>query len=338
MKRSLFFPTSILILLLSCFVRAQNLVPNPGFELYYNLPDDVNRWCEAKYWDNLNGDCDLDSPFHGSPDYFHDLAESAVVNLPNTLVSSLNAYAGQAIMGFSAWSGGSSSPNYREYVSVRLTLPLDTGQQYLVSFFFSNGSTNIRFGGYGVNSLGVFFSKTPPVQAAGEPVPVSPQFEANELLYSNDWQEVSFSFIADDAFEYMSIGNFRDSTNTLVQQFEDYEIKPIAYYYIDEVCVVKEGDDCSIATEVTNLSSEQGAIQLFPNPVSGDLLSMFAYGGLPENSTLCIHNAIGCLVYYGSMECFSDLCEVPVNYLTPGIYFLTIQNDSVKWTRKFVKQ
>ncbi len=315
----------------------QNLVPNPGFEQYHNLPTEVGEWCATKYWDNLNDDCEYDIMASGSPDYLHEEGDYPVT-LPNSGFSDIIPFEGKSILGLVLWLGVEDSISYREYISTNLSSPMQIGEMYTISLYTSNGMSNIRYGGYGTNNFGIYFSIIKPNQVYANPILVSPQLEISEIYYSNNWEQISFSFTPDQPYEYISIGNFRENTETNIEQFESYSVQGTAYYYIDEVCVIKEGDDCSVLTTSLNSAIEkEQAIQFYPNPVSSDLLTVSSNNIDLKNSTAFIYNAIGQVVYGEPLDCFDKSCQVSTESLRPGIYVLTIKNDSFTWSKKFIR-
>lgn len=332
------FQFAFLFLLTINIVTAQNLVPNPGFEFYNNLPTRVGEWCAATAWYNLTGDCEYDSggPRSGSPDYFHEDGEYPVT-LPANAFSTVFPIEGNGVMGMVLWKAELDTISFREYISTNLTEVLEVGASYTVSFYTSNGNENIRVGGYGSNNLGVYFSTDNLIQMNATPVLVNPHFELNEILYSNDWTLTSFDFIADGEYEYITIGNFRDNANTSVEQFESFTIEGSAYYYIDELCVVKTGEDCSILTAINTPEPTSPAIKIFPNPLVADLL-LLSFNKIDLNgNTVLIHNAFGDLVYASSLSCFSEVCEISIEDILGGIYFLTVEFGSERLTQKFIR-
>jgi hypothetical protein len=208
------------LFLIPSFTTAQNLVPNPGFEEVTDLPSDYGQWYLCTDWNNVGGN--TSGPPYGSPDFFH--TKGAIGDFfgqikPNT---------GEAQMGFTTYHPGMSE--FREYISVRLRQPMQAGLTYQVSFFVTNGTGD---GGYpGIsNNIGIHFSMVPLYQKVAEPIPVEPQIEIMQKVYSNSWLQYTFSFQAAEDFEYMTIGNFRPDVST-------QNNNEAAYYFIDDVVVM----------------------------------------------------------------------------------------------------
>ncbi|MEM9821460.1 MAG: T9SS type A sorting domain-containing protein [Bacteroidota bacterium] len=225
------------------------------------LPSGYGEWCAATDWFNLNGDCPHNGGF-ATPDYFHTMGEG-LVGLPHTGLGTIHPRSGEAIMAIATWV--ESLIDFREYLFARLHEPLEVGSIYRVSFYYSNGESNLGYGGYGIDHLGVLFSMDTLVQAFAEPLPLTPQVASTELLYSNSWEKVTFQFLADSAYQYFTVGNFLDDEATNLQQIEDINIEA-AYYYLDDFCISKLTSTCETTTSVSSLRP-QFQWRVFPNPV-----------------------------------------------------------------------
>ncbi|MBL8011924.1 MAG: T9SS type A sorting domain-containing protein [Flavobacteriales bacterium] len=230
-----------LIAILRC--EAQNLVPNPSFELLDTCPYTIGFQPGDRplYWHSwLN-----------SPDYFHACAGSlqdidTLVSVPQNGFGYQYAWEGDAyIGGWCYWV----NDDYREYIGVPLLEPLEIGQTYLVSFRVNlavNGSYVWSMGA--CNNVGVLFTMASNAWSGttGPPFPFrnyahvySPGIIADSL----GWTLVSGSFTADSAYQYLVLGNF--FTNALT---DTIGLPPwngeVAYYFIDEVCVSREEGGC----------------------------------------------------------------------------------------------
>jgi hypothetical protein len=201
------------------FGLAQNLAPNPGFEEHTSLPSDYAQWYLCKDWNNVN--LDQAGPPAGSPDYFHTEGSTG------TFFGQIKPNNGNGQMGFATYHDGME--NFREYVSAKLKEPMHKGFTYQVSFFITNGEN----GGYAgaSNNIGIHFSNSPLIQDVANPIAAEPQIEIKEKVYSSGWVQYTFSFTPDDAYEYITIGNFRDDLNT-------DNSGAAAYYFIDDVLVM----------------------------------------------------------------------------------------------------
>ncbi len=225
-------------ILLSTHLYSQNLVPNGGFEDYDNLPSNIAQWYNCKYWSNID-DPNNTSSIHGSPDYFHELV-GGPVGLPNSTFGFIHPKFGKAIMGLLVISdtnffSGSSAEFFREYISCELTSNLVIGEYYEVSLWVSNGESPFECGNKS-DGLGLCLSVDALIQNEAKIVEVSPQFQADSDLWSSEWQQLKFNFIADSAYKYLTIGNFKKNENTSCIYVSEANA-PCAYYFIDEVVV-----------------------------------------------------------------------------------------------------
>ena len=209
--------------LLSGFVFAQNLAPNPDFENFSNCPTgpwDLDPFCNDWY-----------NPTTGSADYNHSCGTGSW-NVPGAPGRGPQfAYSGDAYIGIFLRLNAS---NFREYVQARLITPLSAGLDYNVSFFFSvaefNGSPNATDG------LGALFTNVAVSLGTNGVLPFSPQVEnalGNQLgTDATNWFLFSGSFTAAGGEEYITIGNFRNDANTNLWPVP-VAVNPWSYYFID---------------------------------------------------------------------------------------------------------
>lgn len=238
-------------LLIACAVSSQNLVPNGGFEDNTGLPNGYAQFYLATGWLNLNGV--LTGPPYASPDYFHTMGSVGGA------FGQIAPHSGSAQMGFCTYHAGLG--NFREYISIELTTSMIPGQTYQLTFFLTNG-----FGGSytaGVDNFGIHFSVGPLSQDIDEPVLVEPQLEIPGIIYhENFWQEYVFTFVADNAANYITIGNFEIDNTTSVSGGTR------AYYFIDDIELITDaaptleitGDDTICAGETAVLTASNDII------------------------------------------------------------------------------
>jgi len=133
---------------------AQNLVPNPSFEVFTDLSTIMG-----------NGDLEYAAPWFdtpafpggggASPDYIH-------INMPLTLYNGdtyefQSPHSGFGMAGFASCTY-SSVYNSSEPIEVRLEEPLVLGEQYLVSFYVKKADYyGVGQCHYGSDELGVYF-------------------------------------------------------------------------------------------------------------------------------------------------------------------------------------
>ena len=219
--------TLILSLLITGALRAQtNLVPNGGFEEYVECPG----------WSPTNADVHLAEPWIGfSADYIHtcsgqdpDAIEPELYNTPRS---------GEGYVQFAVYLAETN--NFREYIEVELIESLEVGERYCVEYYckLSQGF------GIGINGMGAHFTLeyTPHSSGANADFPYTPQI-VSEIIHNDteNYTQVLESFIAQRAFNYVTIGNFLDDEDLkteITSELPDWGGG--TYYAIDDIAVYK---------------------------------------------------------------------------------------------------
>lgn len=210
---------------------AQNLIPNSSFETHTSIPNGYGQWYVCSNWNSVNNHAFFAWPW-ASPDYLHASASIASgVQLPSTTFGTIGAHAGSAIMGFVAWLA--NTPDFREYLSVQLTSPMVVGTAYEVSFYITNGTNN--YSGSACNHIAANFSTAPLTQVDHEPINVTPQCDYASQLWNTTWTKISFTITPTVAYQYITIGNFKNDANT--SHTWHGVGQDGAYYFIDDAVV-----------------------------------------------------------------------------------------------------
>lgn len=226
---------------------AQNLVPNPSFELYDQCPTTL-------------GFISTDRPtgwfgWTESPDYFNGCAGpqgglDTSLGVPFNTVAFQQAWSGQAYIGL---YGVFLPYEYREHAGAQLMEPMIVGETYKISFRvnLATGGSNYEFDGAGCNKIGALFTMESNAWYADPPALPGPPMAFRDFahVYSTDvildtvgWTLVSGSMVADSAYEYIVLGNFfHDSLTTVVPGALGYET---TYYLIDSVSVICQSSGC----------------------------------------------------------------------------------------------
>ncbi len=213
------------------FITGQNLVPNPGFEVYTSCPVGIGSGIL---------ECDPWLSFAGTVDYFN-TCNSGSVGVPTNFQGYQPAHGGNGYVGAYFKT---ASFTYREYPSVVLLSPLDAGVAYTISFYINNANTSC-----GVDHVGAYVSEFPPSVTGGY-IDVDPQVSGPIQYYSDtvEWILICGSFIAEGGEQYITLGNFfsdaETSWDTLCQPDP-----PLSYYYFDDVSLV-EGDPDGLELEL----------------------------------------------------------------------------------------
>ena len=227
------FPT-LLFLLFFWTAYGQNLVPNPGFEAFSNCPTNSCQWDFVSNWHNVSGIPGCGSGI-SSPDFFHTCG-TTFYTFPFTLNGEVTPLSGNAVMGIATWL--TIVPNFREYLDVQLTAPLQVGTAYTLTFSYTNGDFDptVNYGGFGTE-IGAHLSVGGLAQTGTAPIVLTPTFETTGAIYSTTWQTISYSFTALAPFTHLTFGNFRTDAAASIQQFASPSNAsfPYAYYYFDDI-------------------------------------------------------------------------------------------------------
>jgi gliding motility-associated-like protein len=257
----------MLVFLLSFVTGAtwsQNLVPNPGFETFTSLPNDLGQWNFCPPWSSVNNVTNILWPY-ATPDFLHTGGFGSAL-LPNSPFAFAMPHTGDAVMGICP---GTALPtlNYREYIAAQLTSPMVIGQTYTVSFWTTNGSSG-HIGGSSTDHLGIHFSTSPLTQVDQEPILVIPQLEIPGQPWSSDWIQHTFTIVATAAWTHFTVGVFLpDNLCTRVVQVPTATYPEYLYYFLDDFEIVQvttpdvviDGDTLICEGESSVLTASNGA-------------------------------------------------------------------------------
>ncbi|HZV68451.1 MAG TPA: hypothetical protein VFG10_02875, partial [Saprospiraceae bacterium] len=207
-----------LLLLLSCIynVKAQNLVPNPDFEIYTVCPfvTDVTGPMPCPPWWSVF-----------SANYFN-----ACAPFPSGVPTNFIGYQpAHSDAGYIGEYTGSNIGIVKEYVRVELIQPLVAGTCYEVSFYINLGN-----GTCGIDRVGALFTTTP----VASPTGMIPQINwiGEYLTDTVGWIHIYGNFMAAGGEAYLFLGNFYPDNQI---SFDPACAGPSvwAYYYFDDVLV-----------------------------------------------------------------------------------------------------
>lgn len=306
--------TPILLFFFSGFCCAQNLVPNPSFEEYYDcsMPGYFNN---VKYWVNPTG---------YSPDYLNP-CDPAIngFGVPQNGYGYQNARTGVAYVGLISMI----ETDGREYIQTELTEALTAGKQYSVAFYVSLADHSL----YSSNDIGAYFSNTPVSVSHSWVLPYTPQISnnpvTNPLTDTLGWTEVSGIFMALGGEKYMTIGNFKEDLFTDTMHFNWGANR--SYHYIDDVSVICL--DCAVGISETTIDSR---ISIFPNPASDYLTIDMKTQSI---NSFQVYDITGRLIKTNNTN-FSYTHTLDISDFSKGIYLLRINSNSSIINYKFYKQ
>lgn len=241
-----------------CPVKAQNLVPNPSFEVYDWCPPGDNTSPGPPYpcppWQNGNdGNIDYFNPC-GDPDY----------NTPNNILGYQEPHGGVAYGGLFVSHHINS---IREYFQAPLLAPLEAGVTYYVEFYVSRAAVWCA-----VTHIGAYFSEMPPPFNSNQVINVTPQIDyLFGFMYDEvEWIPVSGCFVAQGGEMYITIGNFYDNANTPTDSC--YSGTAVSYLYIDDISVTAgdpaepldlDLDDSTVSCYSYEIDPEQSGVAYF---------------------------------------------------------------------------
>ncbi|WP_128548006.1 gliding motility-associated C-terminal domain-containing protein [Larkinella soli] len=239
------FRLLFLLLFLPGAVFGQNLVPNPGFEQkkalacsFISRPDNLSNYLTDWY-----------APTGGTSDVWSSDPGLSTTCSQYLSPTALPVHDGNQCIGLYTYVTGSSSFSYREYAQVRLKQPLVKGKAYraemwvlLFDYTPPNPSEGVT-SNTATNNLGMHFSKDSLVLREvafrfGSVLNYKPQVNQTQVLQERlKWVPVSGCFIADEAYEYLTVGNFFEDAQTQAASFATAPRNRLAYYLIDDVSV-----------------------------------------------------------------------------------------------------
>ncbi|MFH2141222.1 MAG: T9SS type A sorting domain-containing protein [Bacteroidota bacterium] len=247
-------------LLLICFltifsqiILAQNLVPNPSFEIYDTCPNGLGQVYKVNGWNiRIN-----------TPDYFNS-CNSSNYSVPNAFFGYQNAATGTGICGLYVYN--SLNLYGREFLGCKLNDSLVVGQKYYISLKLNLPNTATC----AVNKLSILFST---VQFVDTLCHYSVYFSDNALILSDtiindtlNWVLLKTTFIADSSYDFLIVGNFFE--NHLIDTVLFSGNTCISYYYIDDICISKDSLYCNTINNVYDLIKDEDTFFIYPNPTS----------------------------------------------------------------------
>jgi hypothetical protein len=189
------------------------------------------------------------------------------VGVPSNFLGFEPAFNGQGYIGISTYIH--TAPDIREYAASQLLTPLTVGSTYYFSAYISElDSGDYEDWRCRTNRLGVSFfvdpilfdPPTPTVFPTNNPQIDLDISEADTM----GWTHVQGSFVANQNYNWLAIGNFYDGLNTDTVQLADSG-KCLAYLFIDQVCLSGENDFCLLSNKA---SLEIELVSVYPNPAN----------------------------------------------------------------------
>jgi len=312
-----------LLLACSCsMLCGQNLVPNASFENHSACPSGHDEVYKILDWT-------LPPSHTGTTDYYHACGTNNY-GVPTNIMGSQMARTGEAYVGLYIGFSTTAPSDYREYIQVRLTSPLQAGVTYSVAAYLSLP----EYASYTVDKFGFTLTNTP---LSGNQnfyvLAATPQVESTSTYFNNltGWDLVTGSFVAAGGEEYLTIGNFQDGANTNMQTTGASPAYSSGYVYVDDV-IVQRG-------EIVGMAEPQTArdLNFYPTQLmGGDLLRIEVDAQLQESVSIELYDGIGRNVARAewSLEAGNQRLEYSLPFLSPGVYMARVSAGSRTRTHK----
>lgn len=256
-----------LFIILTFYSKAQNLVPNYSFENYSACSTISNYQITLAYsWSSATATC--------SSDYYN--ACSSALNVPNypggyQLAKTGVAYAGMWFL---------QSPNYREYLQVKLDSALKANKCYYVEFYVNQPDYITE----SINNIGANLSITQPIGTVGMLMPLTPHIlnTGNPIISDSiNWVKISGYYTALGGEQYLTIGNFFNDVNTNISG--TFTTNAQAYYFVDDVSV-EEVKTQQWHYRDTSMCKDESIIL---KPHSTDTINTYSLNWLPASGLSC---------------------------------------------------
>lgn len=222
--------------------KAQNLVPNPSFELRNTCPSSFSTIPYSPNYNLFPFIQSWVSPTDGTPDYMHLCAGfGSPVHVPNNIFGYQAPHSGDAYAGMFFWLSGS---NYREYLQTRLVTPMQAGEQYYMSMYYSPtiGESGPNFDVVGISNIGMHITSNHITQVTGA-ISLTPQItqpSGQNLVDTSSWIKIKGIYASNGGEEWLTIGNFDANPNiphTVI--IDNPGTLFSSYSYLDDINVTK---------------------------------------------------------------------------------------------------
>lgn len=310
-----------LILCITNFCYAQNIIPNGSFEDTVQLKFGL---LEARYWT---------SPNRESTNHYHPDANEAW-RVPQNIVGFQYAHTGQSYIGTQIYRLYTYNRDLkREYLQAKLNRKLLLDSTYCFQIYVSLADS-VHYSSRG--QLGVYFSNQTVNSNDIYRLPYTPQIIVSPLDYISDkinWVKFDLQYKAQGGEEYITIGNFNDTT-LLDTQFVSGGGKKnwydITTYYIDDIWLshCDSVPDSLISVQEVKFSEK---ISIYPNPVVNKLNIANKSN---QNLQFKLYDLLGQVVaQQHRFTKIENAYTIDLAYLAKGIYILQVING--KETRSF---
>lgn len=311
MKRCIYFLIPIILIVSIKDISAQSIISNASFETKTACPTTYGQIHYCSGWASATD---------ATPDYFNNCAVIPV-SVPNNFVGWQNVYGdGNGYVGIYAYENASPR-DYHEYIMAPLP-PLHPGTFYYVSMNIALANQSL----YGVDGFGMLFnthggyfgSSSSPFLAT---IPRTPQVDFTSSGVITDtavWTTLSGFFLADSAYTFVIIGEFKDSAHVDTTRVRPVSGMGYSYYYIDSLQIIPQG-----VTETEIIASDAA---FYPNPLTNNVTTLTFNNPNHLPHCLILTNMLG--QQAGAWpEITSNTISISKERLSKGIYCYRLMNE-----------
>ena len=292
----------------------QNLVNNPGFELYSTCPDESVSIYFAVPWFEPQS-CASSAFFHRCSTTLHNLYEFSVQQ-PRT---------GDGMAGVWCEINYPWPWYYPSHIETVLKQPLVAGRCYYAECYVNLHNVSHR----ATDALGMFFSDTAFINFGDTifgfdtlhcvlhlPKPAQVRNPVGNIITDTaGWTKISGTFTATGGERFLLIGNLWRKEECNYQIMPGTAPELLCYYFIDDVLVMECPD--TIAPLDTTAS---GGIMIYPSPAV-EWINVKAPGiEAGTGLTLEIYDMMGQLIKKNSFNLVSGVNTFYLDYLGSGVY------------------
>ena len=222
-------------------ILAQNLVPNPGFELFYDCPTGLRQLNKTKKWYAGNT---------GTPEYFR----------TDCKYTNGDSFSGRGYVGLILFGG---YPDVIEYIGVELRDTLIKNHIYCGTFHI-RAADSYQY----IDQIGMFLSENKEYVEMFAAMYKSPQILSNysePIVPELGWIKVSKEFVAQGNERFLTIGNFLEPDRH-VKSINEFSTGGSlgwnSYYLLDDISVVeiKTDQTCKDVNRQENYSANKPSL------------------------------------------------------------------------------
>jgi hypothetical protein len=304
---------------------SQNLLPNPGFEIYDTCPNQLSN--EILKWQNIEV----------TPDAYNSCAPLNICSVPNNYLGHQYSHSGCGYVGMECFD--SNYPNAREFLQAKLDSTLIIGTKYYISFYINLSDGYPQYWA-GTNKFGCKLSVnsfSPGVSDSSPAVDNTANFYSDSIVTDTiGWVRISGSFVADSAYNYITFGCFFDDQS--VQHIVLHGPRIFTYYYLDDVCLSPDSATCISVSQPCYIPNgieeyKGNKNHVYPNPFNDELkITMDNY----REYNLALFNVYVARVL--QMD-FIQHANINTAMLAQGLYFYKITGrDGKEISGKILKE